>query len=347
MIEGRLLLRQVHLLGSIPLSNNREVFETVATTLGDLVKRMPDGETGKRTGWMRWLREIFADDPQLELAGETVKTHATGYTFEHFRPKAGVDPKTMQFREIGYAKFAKDSYKEFAALKQAGRIPAATRFQVCFPTPIGLLWSYVAVDYQRVLERAMIDRFLAELQEILAAIPRRELAIQWDMPHDILTQEGARDMVLDTKRDDLVRRWAGIVEHIPSETDLGFHFCYGDSNAAHAVEPRDVGLMTEFANALTRGLPREISYVHMPVPRNRNDEAFYAPLKNAKWKDGMQLFLGLVHNQDGAEGTLKRIRAAAAARSDFGISTECGFGRRPPESVRSLLQLHAEVAVLS
>jgi hypothetical protein len=340
-------LRPVHLLGSIPLANNREVFEAVADTLRNQVTRVPDGETGKRTGWMRWLREIFALDPQLEPAGTTVKTHATGYTFDQYRPKAGIDPDTMAFREIGYARFARESYPEFARLKAAGRFAPGTRFQVCFPTPIGLLWSYVAPEYQRRLERAMIDRFLTEVDATLAAIPHHELAIQWDTPHDLLTQEGARDMVLDTGRDDLVRRWAGIAEHIPSSVDLGFHFCYGDSNSAHAVEPRDAGLMTEFANALTRGLPRDISYIHMPVPRNRNDEAFFAPLKNAQWKPATELYLGLVHLRDGVEGAGRRIRAAAAARGAFGIATECGFGRQPPESVKPLLQLHAEIAALN
>ena len=340
-------MRPVHLLGSIPLANNHEVFEAVADTLRNHVTRVPDGETGKRTGWMRWLREVFELDPELELSGSTARTHATGYTFEQFRPKSGIDPETKSFREIGYARFAKESYAEFARLKAAGRFAPGTRFQVGLPTPIGPLWSYIAPDFQRRLERAMIDRFLAEVDATLAAIPHRELAIQWDMPHDILTQEGARDMVLDTSREDLVRRWAAIAEHIPSSVDLGFHFCYGDSNAAHAVEPRDAGLMTEFGNALTRGLPRDISYIHMPVPRSRDDEAFFAPLKNAQWKPATELYLGLVHLKDGVDGATRRIRAATAARREFGIATECGFGRQPPESVGALLQLHAEIAALS
>lgn len=339
-------MRPVHLLGSIPLANNREVFEAIAETLGKHVTRMPDGETGKRTGWMRWLREVFEQDPQLELSGGSVKTHATGYTFQQFRPKPGIDINSVQFREIGYARFAKDSYTEFSKLKKAGRIAPGIRFQVAFPTPIGVLWSYIAPEVQPALEQAMIGRFLAEVQGTLDAVPHNELAIQWDMPHDILTQEGARPMVIDASRGGLVRRWARIAEHIPSEVDLGFHFCYGDSNAAHAVEPRDTGLMTEFANALTRGLPRGISYIHMPVPRARNDAAYYAPLKDAKWNASTELFLGLVHLRDGIEGTAARMNAAAHTRTSFGVATECGFGRQPPEAIKPLLTLHAEAAAL-
>jgi hypothetical protein len=30
--------------------------------------------------------------------------------------------------------------------------------------------------------------------------------------------------------------------------------------------------------------------------------------------------------------------------TDFGIATECGFGRRPPDTVSDLIELHREVA---
>jgi hypothetical protein len=33
--------------------------------------------------------------------------------------------------------------------------------------------------------------------------------------------------------------------------------------------------------------------------------------------------------------------------SDFGIGTECGFGRRDPATILPLLQLHAEIAALT
>jgi len=43
-------LRKVHLVGSIPLTNASEVFATVSEVLLDRISRIPDGETGKRTG---------------------------------------------------------------------------------------------------------------------------------------------------------------------------------------------------------------------------------------------------------------------------------------------------------
>ncbi len=81
----------------------------------------------------------------------------------------------------------------------------------------------------------------------------------------------------------------------------------------------------------------------MPVPRERRDEDYVRPLMELKI-GGTELYLGLVHLTDGVEGARARIKAASGFRQDFGVATECGFGRRPPETIPQLLQLHAEVA---
>jgi hypothetical protein len=81
----------------------------------------------------------------------------------------------------------------------------------------------------------------------------------------------------------------------------------------------------------------------MPVPVDRGDDAYFEPLAGLKLDSKTKLFLGLVHDSDGVEGTRKRIDAAAKYATDFGIATECGFGRRPPETIPNLLRIHAEL----
>ena len=51
-----------------------------------------------------------------------------------------------------------------------------------------------------------------------------------------------------------------------------------------------------------------------------------------------------MHYSDGVEGTRRRLATAEKYLKNFLISTECGFGRRPPETVPELLRIHAEVA---
>jgi hypothetical protein len=43
------------------------------------------------------------------------------------------------------------------------------------------------------------------------------------------------------------------------------------------------------------------------------------------------------------EGARRRIAAADKFVADFGLSMECGFGRRPQETISELLKLHAAV----
>lgn len=81
-----------------------------------------------------------------------------------------------------------------------------------------------------------------------------------------------------------------------------------------------------------------------PVPRNRSDAAYFAPLRSLHLHPETELYLGLVHITGGVEGTLERIKAAQQFVSDFGVATECGFGRRPPDTIPELLRIHSQVA---
>ena len=130
-----------------------------------------------------------------------------------------------------------------------------------------------------------------------------------------------------------------------AEAELGLHLCYGDPGHKHVVEPKDTKLMVDFTNQLVAAIKHPIAWVHLPVPREREDVAYFAPLKGLKLDPKTELYLGLVHRTDGLAGAKRRTgRNAKKVVTDFGIATECGFGRRPPETVRDLIELHREVA---
>jgi len=101
----------------------------------------------------------------------------------------------------------------------------------------------------------------------------------------------------------------------------------------------------EISNMLSKKVRRPLAWIHMPVPRDRADDAYFRPLSDLRIASETELYLGLMHLTGGIEGYRRRVNVAKRHRSDFGIATECGMGRRPPESIPELLKLHALAAV--
>jgi methionine synthase II (cobalamin-independent) len=151
--------------------------------------------------------------------------------------------------------------------------------------------------------------------------------------------------LLKASKEEIVARMARISVPVPADVELGFHLCYGDFGARHFIEPRDMGMMVEVANALARAVRRCIAYVHMPVPAARSDEDYFRPLQRLVLSPPTQIFPGLVHAGDGAEGTRRRIEVAHKYVKEFGIATECGMARaRTHRMIDDLLRVHVETS---
>lgn len=128
---------------------------------------------------------------------------------------------------------------------------------------------------------------------------------------------------------------------MPAGVQVGFHLCYGDYEHAHFVEPTDTSWIVRSANALCAALDRNVSWFHLPVPRGRDDDAYFAPLGGLDLDPATVVYLGLVHATDGVEGATRRAAAGRRHLPTFGVATECGMGRRDPTTIPDLLRLHA------
>jgi hypothetical protein len=258
------------------------------------------------------------------------------------RLKAGVQPRDIRIGGLGYPEAAIASYRLLCRLRDEGVVPRHLRFQVSLPTTAAFLNAHVVHEHHAVVEPVYRERLFAEVDEILAAIPRRDLALQWDVSTEMGQWEGVRRAHFPDVKNGVIERLAAHCDRVPLEVELGIHLCYGSYGGRHWKEPESTAEMVEVHNRLAGRLSRPIDYLHMPVPVERNDDAYFAPLADLKLAT-TKLFLGLVHDTDGVEGTRQRVAAAAKYRHDFGIATECGFGRRPPETIPHLLQVHANV----
>ncbi len=80
------------------------------------------------------------------------------------------------------------------------------------------------------------------------------------------------------------------------------------------------------------------------MPRDRDDTAYFEPLRSLQLRPETELYLGLVHYTDGVEGTRRRLATGTQFCPEFWLATECGFGRRDPATIPDLLRIHCEVA---
>lgn len=333
------------LVGSVALADRDAVFRTACKCLGSHISRLPDGETGKRDHWISWQFPVFEDNPAIETVplergyGSAAKR---GYTF---RLAEGADPATISFGNIGYADAAIASFGAFDAAQKSGEIPAHIRFQVSLPSPVSPILLWFVIEAQEAVEGPYERAMLAEMRRICDAIPHDRLAIQWDTCVEFGVIEGVfPNRFGERARDELFPRLVKIGDAVPEGVELGYHLCYGDSGGKHFKDPQDTGLLVEMSNYLAENLTRKLDWVHMPVPIDRDDPAYFEALADLTLVEETELYLGLVHLKDGTNGAERRIAAASRYRSDFGVATECGLGRQPSDRISELMDIHAAVA---
>lgn len=341
-----------HLVGSINFDDAEKTMRTAAALLGRHLKRIPDGEVGPRFHWILFQPDVIGQAEGLERIGDE-PVLVRGLDARPVRIADGVDAASIVLPPLGYADAALESYAVFTRLRDEGAIPAGVRFQVSLPTPVGVVAAFFRGEDRPAIEPVYAVALLGELQRITAAIPHGDLAIQWDVATEFAVLEsggyeetfgGAYSGWFDDQWTELPARVAALVNAVPTDVEVGVHLCYGDAGEKHFIEPTDAANLTRFVNALVASLDRPLTWVHLPVPIERDDAAYFAPLAELALTGDTELYLGLVHREDGAEGAARRIAAASGVVPAFGVATECGIGRAPDGTTDGILRTHAEVA---
>ncbi|REJ08702.1 hypothetical protein DY023_00485 [Microbacterium bovistercoris] len=336
------------LVGSVNYDDAEKTMRTAAEMLGGLLRRIPDGEVGKRFHWIMFQPDVLGQAEGIDRVGENPIPFKAGIDARPLRIAEGADAASIVLPPLGYASAAVESYEIFRRLRDEGAIAPGVRFQVSLPTPLAVVSSFFAGDDRAAIEPVYSAAVLRELDEILAAIPHHDIAIQWDVASEmgIIERASGYGKVMDAwwpgdPFDGLVSRLAALIDAVPADVEVGVHLCYGDAGEKHFVEPSDAGNLVRYANAVIAASGRELSWLHLPVPIERDDEAYFAPLAGLTAVD--ELYLGLVHREDGAEGAQRRIAAASVFVPEFGVATECGIGRAPAGTTEGILQTHADV----
>ena len=345
---------RVHLVGSINLPDVRSTYLAVAGALGDRLTRMPDGEVGERFYWIQFQKDFFDQTPGLSRVGPEREFLRDVFDPRPFRIDPGVDPASIELPALGYSDAAMRAFVELASMQRRGEVPHGIRLQIALPTPASVVGSFFVPEDRAAIEPIYEKALLRELWIILRNLPHDRIAIQWDTALEFAMLDEAEI------RGNRITSWfgdthdeilAGVVERaarqaaaVPLDVEVGYHLCYGDVEEHHFTEPTDAGRLAEVLNGLFSAAPRPITWVHLPVPIERDDVDYFAPLAGVEWPQATEIYLGLLHHEDGLEGASRRAFAASTVVPSFGVATECGFGRGPSGRTDSLLELHEAAA---
>jgi len=331
-------MHHVHFVGSVALDTPEEVFAAIGEHCGPYLKRVPDGEPGGRRLWISWQIPVLRANPSLVQVGEGQIP---------LKLAEGVTPEHIHFGELGYAREARPSYEDFLTARSVGQIPAGVRFQVSLPTPWAVIMPFCQQPDAQQIYPAYEQAMLREVARICKAIPHHDLAIQWDVCIEMLAWDGRWQNAppFPGMEQVFAGNFARLGAAVPPGVELGFHLCYGDLDAEHFVEPTDATKMVELANLIARSVQRPVTWMHMPAPIERADDAFYAPLRNLQLGTDTELYLGLIHTRDGVDGTVRRMVTAKKYVQTFGIASECGISRgRDPNLALDFIKTYAAAA---
>jgi len=178
---------------------------------------------------------------------------------------------------------------------------------------------------------------------ICAAIPADELAVQWDVAVEMGVLEGAFPAPFDNVEETVAAAVVALARRCLQTS-------HSDTTCATATWAAPLHRAPRHVSAGRTGQPhlgrpdRPLDWMHMPVPRDRDDPEYFAPLAGLRLAETADLFLA-GSRLGRPPRCRRRMGAASKFRAGFGIATECGFGRRDPRSIPALLQLHRDVAV--
>jgi hypothetical protein len=220
------------------------------------------------------------------------------------------------------------------------------RFQVSLPTPFAVVGVFIDPEDAKRFEPVYERHLVGEMQRVAAAVPHDELAVQWDVAVEMIALQGLwQTYVTGDLISAFAERIARVVDAIPAGVEAGVHLCYGDSGGKHFVEPVDTSDLVELAARIFELTQRQIDWLHLPVPIERDDDEYFEALDGLELPQGTTLYLGLLHKEDGLEGARRRIATAKTHVRDFGVATECGMARdATPADIPALLALHSAAA---
>jgi hypothetical protein len=226
---------------------------------------------------------------------------------------------------------------------------------VQYPTPLASMAGTIAPEDLPAVAPAYERALFADLDTLLDRLPHDRIAVQWDIAVEMGALEGAMGVTMSMEQ--IAPGIVRCLERVPADVPAGLHLCYGDYGHQHWKQPESLQMQVDLVNAVTSSTARRLDFVSFTVPQDRDDEAYFAPLRGLRAGADTELNFALVpyHPADQPQGTTARqvehidaaLAGSDAGAREWGICTECGMGRVDAADVPQLLDLHSAILTSS
>jgi hypothetical protein len=222
-----------------------------------------------------------------------------------------------------------------------------------YPTPLASMAGTIAPEHQPAVAASYEQALFADLDKLLARLPRERCAVQWDVAVEFGLLEGAMGPGSAIPIEQLTPGLVRCVQRVPEQVPAGLHLCYGDYGHEHFKQPESLRMQVALLNAVTASAQRAVNWASFTVPQARSDADYFAPVRDLATGPQIELYFALVpyHPDDQPAGTTAAqiqhidtaLAGSPAGRREWGICTECGMGRVAADDVPRLLDLHREI----
>ena len=254
----------VLLVGSVPLGSADEVFQRVATELGDRLERRARRRDRAALG----LDRVAVPGAQL---APRVRGLPAGCGSA---PRRCPGCACATARSVGHARASTTSATRRRRSRRTARSPGCKRDGVIPPdVPVPGVAAHAAGAHRRVRRARGPGRDRAGLRGARCAElerdPRGDPARPARHPvgHELRVRHARRrhaDAGSTTRAPASSSGWCGSGGSIPTGVQLGYHFCHGHERH-HRDRPYDARPLVEMANALSLSLGRSLDWIHLPV----------------------------------------------------------------------------------
>ena len=198
---------------------------------------------GIRRTWNRFLQQVLADNPAIEVASDVPSSKFAQWDGKSFReiprlrvqPGARLDPATVKTH---YADMAIESWRLFDRLQQEGVIPAGIKFQISLPTPIAPTYNNMVPTDRPALIPVLTAHMLGEVATIAQALPNDRIALQWDVCQEVIAWEGYYEPGPVDFRKETIAELIAIGDGVPAAIELSYPLCNSSPADEHVSSRR-------------------------------------------------------------------------------------------------------------